>query len=123
MTRSLYLALVLMPAFVSNAQQPMPDNPTALVRQGANQQSALKINDAIYQAIGFGNTFLATTPDGNVVIDTSSAGIATRHLKLLKAVSSGPVKYIILTHGHGDHTGVSRCGRRPEHRSSPRRTT
>ncbi len=32
-------------------------------------------------------------------------GPAQRHLKLLKAFNSGPVKYIILTHRHGDHTG------------------
>ena len=91
----------------------MPDNPTTLVQQGANQKEALRINDAIYQAIGFGNTFLVKTSDGNVIIDTSSPGLAQRHVKLLKAVShpvnhpvnNDLVKYIILTHGHGDHTG------------------
>jgi alkyl sulfatase BDS1-like metallo-beta-lactamase superfamily hydrolase len=75
------------------------------VNDGADQQQALKINDAIYQAIGFGNTYLVTTSEGSVIIDTSMPMPARRHVKLLKAVSSAPVKYIILTHGHGDHTG------------------
>lgn len=83
----------------------MPDNPATLVQQGANQKEALRISDSIYQAIGFGNTFMVTTSEGNVIIDTSMPGPAQRHVKLLKAVNSGPVKYIILTHGHGDHTG------------------
>ncbi len=48
------------------------------------------MNEAIYQAIGFGNTFLVTTREGNVIIDTSSALPARRHLKLLKAASAGP---------------------------------
>jgi alkyl sulfatase BDS1-like metallo-beta-lactamase superfamily hydrolase len=54
---------------------------------------------------GFGNTFMVITPDGNVIIDTSIAPHARVHHKLLRAESSAPIKYIILTHAHGDHTG------------------
>jgi alkyl sulfatase BDS1-like metallo-beta-lactamase superfamily hydrolase len=75
------------------------------VGQGADQKEALKITDAIYQGIGFGNTFMVTTPEGNVIIDTSGPERAPQHVRLLKKVSNAPVKYIILTHGHGDHTG------------------
>jgi alkyl sulfatase BDS1-like metallo-beta-lactamase superfamily hydrolase len=96
MIRKLVVTLALA---VTAAGQPGP------LGSGRNQTEALKINDAIYQAVGFGNTYLVTTPAGNVIIDTSSPNLAPRHLKLLKAVSPAPVKYIILTHGHGDHTG------------------
>ena len=34
------------------------DNP---LRTGADQQAAVRVNDAIYLAYGFGNTFLVTT--------------------------------------------------------------
>ncbi|HJY37487.1 MAG TPA: MBL fold metallo-hydrolase [Steroidobacteraceae bacterium] len=78
------------------------DNP---LRTGENQQAALRVNDAIYLAYGFGNTFLVTTSEGNVVIDTSSILRAPRAKELLQREKSGPIKYIILTHGHGDHTG------------------
>jgi alkyl sulfatase BDS1-like metallo-beta-lactamase superfamily hydrolase len=71
---------------------------------GQDQKEALKVNDAIYQATGFSNTFLVTTPAGNVIIDTSMGAMAPRHKALLTKVSAAPVKYIILTHGHGDHT-------------------
>jgi alkyl sulfatase BDS1-like metallo-beta-lactamase superfamily hydrolase len=80
-------------------------NPLSPMREGLDRKEAVKITDNIYQAIGFGNTFLVTTPAGNVIIDTSNAGTAPLHVKLLKARSAAPVKYIILTHGHGDHTG------------------
>ncbi len=86
-------------------------NPRDLVTEGSNQKEAVKINDSIYQAIGFGNTYLVTTPEGNVIIDTSLPTVAPRHVRLLKAVSSAPVRYIILTHGHGDHTGGVRLWR------------
>ncbi|MEP7271747.1 MAG: MBL fold metallo-hydrolase [Acidobacteriota bacterium] len=86
-------------------RQPVADNPAALTREGEDQQKALKIADGVFQAIGFGNTFMVCTAEGNVIIDTSSPLPAERHRRLLKAENAGPIKYIILTHGHGDHTG------------------
>ncbi|HWX39756.1 MAG TPA: MBL fold metallo-hydrolase [Blastocatellia bacterium] len=80
-------------------------NPQNPLRDGEDQKEAMKVADGIYEAFGFGNTFMVTTSEGNVIIDTSSVFSAPRHVKLLKAVSAGPIKYIILTHGHGDHTG------------------
>ena len=76
-----------------------------LLREANAQTEALKVNDAIYQATGFGNTFLVVTAAGNVIIDTSSVTNAARHKKLLSKVSDAPIRYIILTHGHGDHIG------------------
>src|ERR1700681_362239 len=91
--------------FAQNFGQVAPNQAVDFTRVGQNQTEALKVNEAIYQGIGFGNTFLITTPDGNVIVDTSSANVAPRHRELLTKVSAAPVRYIILTHGHGDHTG------------------
>jgi alkyl sulfatase BDS1-like metallo-beta-lactamase superfamily hydrolase len=78
------------------------DNP---LRTGEGQQAAVRVNEAIYLAYGFGNTFLVTTAAGNVVIDTSSVVRAARAKELLQRENAGPVKYIVLTHAHGDHAG------------------
>jgi alkyl sulfatase BDS1-like metallo-beta-lactamase superfamily hydrolase len=73
---------------------------------GAGQTKALSFaGGRIFQATGFGNTFMVTTKDGDVIIDTSLPGNAARHKALLRAVSTAPIKDIILTHSHGDHTG------------------
>lgn len=64
-----------------------------------------KITDNIYMAPAAGNVYLITTPAGNVVIDTAIANQAPAARKLLVAENNGPVKYIILTHGHADHIG------------------
>ncbi len=97
--------LLALPISAGRGQQSVPDNPMALLREGQDQKKAIKVSDAIYQAIGFGNTFMVTTSEGNVIIDTSLAANARRHQQLLKAENAGPIKYIILTHGHGDHAG------------------
>src|ERR1700684_3108324 len=67
--------------------------------------SVVKINGSVYMAPLGANVYLVTTPAGNVVIDTGTVGQAAIARKLLGAVSSGRVKYIILTHGHADHIG------------------
>jgi alkyl sulfatase BDS1-like metallo-beta-lactamase superfamily hydrolase len=88
--------------------EPTFENPTDLVQWGKDQKEALRVHEAIYQAIGFGNSFMIVTQEGNVIVDTSSPTHAARHKKLLQAKNAGPVRYIVLTHAHGDHTaGVS----------------
>jgi alkyl sulfatase BDS1-like metallo-beta-lactamase superfamily hydrolase len=103
------LALAPYPSSTASGQEfveePVFKDITELVQWGKDQAKALRVNEAIYQAVGFGNTFLVVTPAGNVVVDTSLPTHAPRHKKLLQAENAGPVKYIILTHGHGDHTG------------------
>ena len=66
---------------------------------------AVKIADSIYMAPVTGNVYLVTTPAGNVVIDTAIEQLAPLAKKLLDAEAHGPLKYIILTHGHADHIG------------------
>jgi alkyl sulfatase BDS1-like metallo-beta-lactamase superfamily hydrolase len=90
---------------VQAQQDQVPTNPITLTTVGRDQTKATKVADNIFQAIGWGNTFMVTTPAGNVIIDTSIAFNAALHTKLLRAESSAPVKYIIITHGHGDHIG------------------
>lgn len=81
----------------------------ALIQQSLEQQKAFRVAEAIFFAPGAlpmpSFTFLVTTAAGNVVIDTSSRDGAQRNLKLLRAESAAPVRAIILTHAHQDHTG------------------
>jgi alkyl sulfatase BDS1-like metallo-beta-lactamase superfamily hydrolase len=99
----LFVLLTIANGFTAGAQQGMvANNPTDLVRVG---DKVIKVNEAISMVQGFGNTFLISTGEGNVIIDTSIALHAQKHHQLLAAENKGPIKYIILTHGHGDHTG------------------
>jgi len=100
---SLLVVLATSNVLVARVQQGMvADNPTDLLRIG---DKVIKINEAISMVQGFGNTFMVTTEEGNVIIDTSIALHAGKHHQLLTAENKGAIKYIILTHAHGDHTG------------------
>jgi alkyl sulfatase BDS1-like metallo-beta-lactamase superfamily hydrolase len=51
------------------------------------------------------NTFVLDTSAGAVVIDTSRPPASRAHHDLLVADGVKKVAYIVITHGHGDHTG------------------
>jgi len=110
--RILAALAVSLGATVASAQPLTNVQPTSA---GANQTEALHFaGGRVHQAIGFGNTYMVTTKAGNVIIDTSMPGPAKRHHKLLTAVSDAPIKYIILTHAHGDHVGGVPLWKGPE---------
>jgi alkyl sulfatase BDS1-like metallo-beta-lactamase superfamily hydrolase len=99
------IAALLFAAVTAQGQDAVPSDPIALLRMGSETTEAVEIHPQIFQAIGFGNTFMVATDDGNVIIDTSLAFHAPRSKKQLQAIDDGPIKYIILTHAHGDHRG------------------
>ena len=72
---------------------------------GQDETKFVKIRDSIYMAETASNVYLVTTPAGNVVIDTAPTKWAADAKKVLAEQLHGPVKYIILTHGHADHIG------------------
>lgn len=97
--------LVAMGSGTPACGQGFPKAMERLIQLGGEQKEARKVHPAIYMATGFGNTFRVVTDAGDAIVDTSMAYFAPRHKRLLSAVSSHPVRYIILTHSHEDHTG------------------
>jgi glyoxylase-like metal-dependent hydrolase (beta-lactamase superfamily II) len=69
------------------------------------QPKLVKINDAISMVKTSGNVYVVNTPEGSVIIDTAIADLAPEAKALLSPAVRGPVKFIILTHGHADHIG------------------
>lgn len=99
----LTLFILIANGLVARAQQGLvAENPSQLMRVG---DKVIKVNEAISMVQGFGNTMMISTSEGNVIIDTSIALHARKHHQLLTADKKSAIKYIILTHAHGDHTG------------------
>ena len=60
----------------------------------------------IYMIVGAGgNVTVQTGKDGVLVVDTGLAPMADKMLAAIKSISNGPIRYIINTHYHPDHTG------------------
>lgn len=80
--------------------------PTLIAQQqGQEQDTATRVADSVYAVFGGSNAYLVKTPQGNVLIDTCNPVDAPECLQILKKVSRSPVRYIIITHAHWDHTG------------------
>ena len=70
-----------------------------------------KVKDGLYVIPGYdgavtgGNVAVRVTSEGTIIVDDrlppSSAQIASK----VKSVTPQPIKYVLSTHGHGDHTG------------------
>ena len=79
--------------------------PAAPGQGNQGQDTAVKVAEHVYAVFGGSNSYLVTTPQGNVLVDTCNPPDAPACYEILRRVSKAPVKYIILTHAHWDHTG------------------
>src|SRR5690349_15375998 len=80
-------------------------------QQFGNQPSKLnivKVRDdlfVIHNDFVPGNTTALVTNEGVVLVDDKFEQDAPNILSLLETVTSQPVKYVVNTHHHGDHSG------------------
>ena len=72
-----------------------------------------RINDFIHLSEGLSNSFLITTDEGNVVVNTGMFFEAPQHKANYAAISDAPLRYIVFTQGHVDHVGGTDCLREP----------
>jgi len=74
--------------------------------QQPTQLTMEKLTDHLYVIIGDGgNVAVLTTTEGVLVVDDKFAQDAPQIMAKIKSVSDQPVKYVVNTHQHGDHTG------------------
>lgn len=79
--------------------------PSGFDIQPASQREATKINDFIHLSQGLSNSYLITTSEGRIVVNTGMGFEAPVHKRNFDAVDRSPLRYILLTQGHVDHVG------------------
>src|SRR6185503_21224155 len=52
-----------------------------------------------------GNVAVSTGPDGVLIVDDHFAPLAGKIAAAIEKLDQGPIKYVLNTHWHGDHTG------------------
>jgi cyclase len=76
----------------------------------------VKVRDDVYMLVGAGgNTTVFVGSEGIMVVDTQFAPLSTKILNAIRAISNGPIRYVVNTHMHGDHIGgneaIAKAGR------------
>ena len=105
--RKLFTALACgIAAFVSSAETPE----TALLkaRSAEFREDVIQVADNVYTFTGHSvqPVSMIVGKDGLVIVDTGmDAQSAQGVLAEMRKITALPVEAIILTHGHGDHTG------------------
>ncbi len=106
MIRNSLAVLVSMWALVSVAAT---DAEKMLTARGAEfAQAVIEVTEGVYTAVGFGvsTSTMIVGDDGVVIVDTQvDPPAAEGVLAAFRQITDKPVKAIVLTHGHGDHTG------------------
>lgn len=67
---------------------------------------AREIRPGIFKIEGQGAIFLVNTPEGAVLVDTGFDNASSvRQKQVVDAIRTGPIRTIVLTHSHQDHSG------------------
>ncbi|MFC1775978.1 MBL fold metallo-hydrolase [Pseudomonadota bacterium] len=68
--------------------------------------TTIQLSDAIYMLQGRGgNVGISTGEDGLYIIDDQVKPITSQLLQAIRKISNKPIKFVINTHYHADHTG------------------
>jgi len=97
-------AATLMFAGSANAQQPTP--PPPLIDWDKVRIKTTDLGNKTYMLEGRGgNITVAVGSDGIIMVDGQFAPLSDKIKAAIKEIAPLPVKYLINTHFHGDHTG------------------
>lgn len=78
----------------------------ALTQQAPQPLTIEKLTDDLHVIVGSGgNVAVLKTDDGAVLVDDKFAPNVPEILEKVKSVTDKPVRYVMNTHHHGDHTG------------------
>ena len=77
----------------------------SLVKQGEGDQDAVDIGDGIFMSKNIANSYLVTSSDGDVMINTGTHFEAPAIKTRFEKVSSEPLRVVTFTQGHPDHVG------------------
>lgn len=71
----------------------------------ATDAPAIDVGDGVWLSPGLSNSYLITTSDGRVVVNSGMGFEGPLHRAKYDAVDGSPIRAVILTQGHYDHVG------------------
>jgi cyclase len=99
-------ALLIAVALAARAQQAAAPAAAAQPDLSKIEIKTTKIASNFYTLDGSGGTIgVLAGPDGVLMVDTQFAPLSQKIAAAIRQISSAPIKFVINTHVHGDHTG------------------
>jgi glyoxylase-like metal-dependent hydrolase (beta-lactamase superfamily II) len=103
--RQLFAACVLLGA-AGFAQRVSTQTPAAPPARNAAELESIHVQGSVYMLVGAGgNIAVQVGDDGVLVVDTGLAQNADRVVAAIKKLSNKPIRWVLNTHFHPDHTG------------------
>jgi cyclase len=103
------LAVVLAGAFLAaaaNAQQQQPPAASPPSEYSNAEIKTIGLGDGLYMLEGpGGNITVAVAKDGIIMVDGEFSGLHDKIKAAISSLSERPIKYLIDTHFHADHSG------------------
>jgi glyoxylase-like metal-dependent hydrolase (beta-lactamase superfamily II) len=88
------------------AGQPAPTQPPRLVKVRDDVYVIQNANDIVAEIGAFGgNITVYLTDEGVILIDSKNAQMHDDVVAKVKSLTDKPIKYVVLTHHHADHSG------------------
>jgi alkyl sulfatase BDS1-like metallo-beta-lactamase superfamily hydrolase len=72
-------------------------------------EPAVDLGDDIHMSPGLSNTYVLSTDDGRVIVNTGMGFEGPLHRRVFDAVDNSPIHSVVLTQGHFDHVGGVDC--------------
>jgi cyclase len=93
--------------FPAPAASAEPAEPTRLVRVSEDVYAIINVNDAVVPDIPLygGNVTVYLTDEGVVLVDAKTDGMHDDLVAKVRSLTDAPIKYVVLTHNHADHSG------------------
>jgi cyclase len=103
--RKLFAACVLLGA-AGFAQRVSTQAPAAPPARNTAELASIHVQGSVYMVVGAGgNIAVQIGDDGVLVVDTGLAQNADRVIAAIKKLSNKPIRWVLNTHFHPDHTG------------------
>lgn len=93
-----------------------------MVQSGQGQAAAIERASGVWESRGIGNSYLLTTPEGDVLVNAGGLADARRGRELFAKVSQNPIRRIVLTQSHANQYGGLEVYKTPDNQVIAHRT-
>ena len=112
LTKLIALGLTIACAMATAIAQESEATKLLKARSAEFREEVIKVTDGVYTAVGFSvsPSSMIVGTDGIIIVDTMiDTDGASKALAEFRKITDKPVKAIIFTHSHGDHTGGAKA--------------